>query len=290
MTHEPAADDHAGAAAARPAMDVHRAAGLELGVDRIERRCDDGGRRHPEVADRNAERPSTWNEGGIRRKLGLLGEVDEQGDSVAEEPTRTRVRRPPTKRMGDRPRAGVPARSTSARAPRSQLEAEHEHAGGDAGRHRDQAGAPECREDHEPDCRSDARRHEKRRGRTRRGERGHGAASAHSRNATAPAPFACSSASGRRWTAAAVPVEPARAARGATARAIASGVSAPAKPAPTRCVSSGSDMAAPTRQRGPTAAREIQASRRISASARSGASFPRAESLGSVTTKIWSTT
>src|SRR5262245_14313217 len=83
---EPAPDDDAGAAAARPAVHVDDAAGVEFGVDLVENADELGARRDREVADRAVHvARGRLDERAVRLQLAGLREVDEERDAGRDE-------------------------------------------------------------------------------------------------------------------------------------------------------------------------------------------------------------
>ena len=88
MSRQPATDDGAGAADAAPAMHVHRLAGLEMPVNRIQRRLGQFiGRRNALVSDREplVRRSVHQVRVGLQAFV-LLGEVDERRDAGVGQP------------------------------------------------------------------------------------------------------------------------------------------------------------------------------------------------------------
>ena len=105
VADEPAPDDDAGPAAAGPAVHVHDAAGVELGVDLVERRDEAVARRDREVADRPVDVARGWlDERRVRLELAALRQVEEERDARVDEVAAPRARRSPApRRTGWRP-------------------------------------------------------------------------------------------------------------------------------------------------------------------------------------------
>ena len=86
VPNQPAADDDAGAPAPGPAVDVHEAARVELGVDNVQGGDEIVARRHREVADRPPHvRDVRRNKVVVALELALLRQVEEEGDAALEQ-------------------------------------------------------------------------------------------------------------------------------------------------------------------------------------------------------------
>jgi hypothetical protein len=109
MTDEPGADDDARSPASGPAVDVHQTAGVELGVDLVQRRDECIPRGNREVADRTVDVAGRWlHVRGVRLELAGLREIQEQRDP------RCRQLAHLGRRILRSPRAGVPPRDEAA--------------------------------------------------------------------------------------------------------------------------------------------------------------------------------
>ncbi len=89
---QPAADNDTGSSAAGPAVHVHEPSGVQLGIDRVQRRDEVVRGGHREVADRHPNMAGRRNESGVRLELAFLREIDEERDPRLEQP-RDLVRR-----------------------------------------------------------------------------------------------------------------------------------------------------------------------------------------------------